>query len=96
MGAGRCSGCGFEDRSSKIVIAHINAGCEAYTKQFISIPSSVRDPEEEYRAHQEWLRSPEGQVVKEEQVAEKRQAHLAKQEAKRAVEQKRWGVRPPE
>jgi hypothetical protein len=97
MSAGRCSGCGFENRSCKVVTAHINAGCDQYTQKFIEDPSSVREPEDEYRAHQEWLKSPEGQMAKEEETEGKRREHLSRQEARRAVEQQRWGrVRPSE
>lgn len=89
MSAGRCSGCGKEDKSCKVISSHI-LSCPQYREKFLEDSDSVREPEDEYRRHQEYLQTDEGIMEREEQREANHLAYKDKAEAKIARSRERW------
>jgi hypothetical protein len=89
MSRGRCSGCGAENASCKKIRTHVNT-CPEYISLFKSEPEKCLDPEDEYRRHQQFLKTDDAQVAKDEARQTKHDAYRANNAAKIEQAKERW------
>ena len=92
MSAGRCSGCGLEDRSCKKIGTHIHT-CSSFLELFRSDPDKALEPEEEYRRYHAWLKTEEGQEFLDDQRADRIDAYREEGEERLERHRERWGGR---
>jgi hypothetical protein len=92
MSAGRCSGCGLENKSCRVIRSHINT-CPEYVALYRDPETRplALDPEDEYVKHQAYLKSPEGQAEKDERRAARSAEHRDITNARNAAAAEQWG-----
>lgn len=83
MSAGRCSGCGKNDKSCKVVRQHIRT-CPKYAELLRTAPGKALEPEEEYRR---WVAEdrPAERTERREELGATTDAKLAQQRARFAT-----------
>jgi hypothetical protein len=89
MSRGRCSGCGFENVSCKVVKTHVRT-CPDYVALFKENPDAALDPEEEYRKHREAHDSEEGEAARDERQQDRAAEFRSNAEAILQRQRERW------